>query len=84
MLQYIFWAIVFYLLFRFVVNFVVPVIRVGRQMRRQMNQFNDAVRRQQEQQQQQSSYSRPGEANRPSNNARGSKEEDYIDFEEIK
>jgi hypothetical protein len=80
MLQYIFWAIVFYLLFRFIFNFVVPVIRVSRQMRKQMNQFNENMRGQQQaetdfrgQHQQASSQDKP----RP-------RQDDYLDFEEVK
>ena len=77
MLQYIFWTIVIYLLFRFIFNFVVPVIRVGRQMRRQMNDFHQNMH---SQQQPQGNYSDQKDAEQKPRK----RSEDYIDFEEVK
>ena len=77
MLQYIFWTIVIYLLFRFIFNFVVPVIRVGRQMRRQMNDFQQTMH---SQQQPQGNYSDQKDAEQKPRK----RSEDYIDFEEVK
>ena len=77
MLQYIFWTIVIYLLFRFIFNFVVPVIRVGRQMRRQMNDFHQTMH---SQQQSQANYSNQKDTEQKSRK----RSDDYIDFEEVR
>jgi hypothetical protein len=77
MFRFIFWAIVFYLAFRFIFNFVIPVFRATRQMKAQMRDFKEKMEGQQ----------RPSENNfqqpqRPS--PQEVRKEDYIDFEEIK
>lgn len=80
MVAYIIWAIVLYVLFRFIFNFVVPLVRAGRQMRRQMHEFQNKMNQQ---------YS-DGQQNGASFQTNARKEEpaekagDYIDFEEIK
>ncbi len=81
MLQFIFWSIVFYLLFRFIFNFVVPMVRVGRQMRRQMKQFNENIRNQQEAN---ASFTQSNAGQQPRNDRPKANSEDYIEFEEIK
>ena len=43
MLKYIFWSVVIYFLVRFVVNFVIPVVRAGRQMRAQVKEFQEKM-----------------------------------------
>ena len=43
MLKYIFWSVVIYFLVRFVVNFVIPIVRAGRQMRAQVKEFQEKM-----------------------------------------
>lgn len=77
-LEYIIWAFVFYWLFRFIFNFVVPVFRVTRQMKEQVRDFNSAASRQPFEGSQQPPHS--STAKPPHKPAAG----DYIDFEEVK
>jgi hypothetical protein len=75
-----FLAIVFYLLYRFVFNFLVPVARTTRHVRQQfrsMQETQESMRQQQAQGQPQSQPSRQGPTQKPSAG-------DYIDFEEVK
>jgi Domain of unknown function (DUF4834) len=85
-----FFAMVFYILYRFVFNFVVPVARTTRQVKQQFRNMQDAA------QNQQGSFqdpygpfngqaggpqaAQPQQQKRPSSNKAG----EYIDFEEIK
>jgi hypothetical protein len=77
-----FLVIVFYLLYQFVFNFLVPVLRTTRHVRQQFRNMRDGMgeRHYQEQPQPQQTASRPQERH---SSARGPAE-DYIDFEEIK
>ena len=83
-----FLAIVFYLLYRFVFNFLVPVARTTRHVRRQfrnMADMQEAVRQQQQAQSQgyaSQTQARPGPSQQRSE--KRAPEGDYIDFEEIK
>jgi hypothetical protein len=73
-----FLAIVFYLLYRFVFNFIVPVARTTRHVRRQfrnMQEMQDPLR------QQQAQSTPPPTQHRPAQKPQAG---DYIDFEEIK
>lgn len=77
MLSYIFWIFVFYLLYRFIFGFLLPVSRSAAQMRQKVQAFQ----RQQEPAQTQDTYhhtSTEAKENPPA------KEGEYIDFEEIK
>jgi len=81
MVKYIIWAIVFYLLIRFIFNFVVPLVRAGRQMRNQMKDFQEKMN----QQQQQSHFQNNANAYQAKQKEHMKRsKEDYIDFEEIK
>ena len=73
-----FLVIVFYLLYQFVFNFLVPVLRTTRQVRQQFRNMRDGMGEQPQAQQQQTS--RPQERH---SSTRGPAE-DYIDFEEVK
>ena len=79
-----FLAIVFYLLYRFVFNFIVPVARTTRHVRQQFRNMQDAQESMRQQQGfgQQQAQGRP----QPSQQRTAQKPEsgDYIDFEEIK
>jgi hypothetical protein len=76
MMKYIFWALVIYFLVRFVVNFLIPVVRAGRQMRNQMKDFQEKMNQQTQFQGGNDNYA-PKQENK-------AKAGDYIDFEEIK
>jgi hypothetical protein len=76
--EILFIVIVFYLLYRFVFNFLVPVLRTTRHVRQQFRNMRDGMGEQQAQPQQ--TASRPQERH---SSTRGPAE-DYIDFEEIK
>ena len=78
MLKYIFWSVVIYFLVRFVVNFLIPVVRAGRQMRAQVREFQEKMN-------QDASFQGNGAApQEPQQQERKEKVGDYIDFEEIK
>jgi len=83
-----FLAIVFYLLYRFVFNFIVPVARTTRHVRQQfrsMHEQQESMREQQGMRQdawQQQATSRPQPTQQRS--AQKPTSGDYIDFEEIK
>ena len=73
-----FLAIVFYLLYRFVFNFLVPVARTTRHVRQQFrNMQQHAEQQQQQTQSAESQQSQQRPTKRPSAG-------EYIDFEEIK
>lgn len=80
MLKYIFWGLVIYFLVRFVVNFLIPVIRAGRQMREQVKDFQEKMN-QQAQFQGTAGESAQTHTQKKENKAKAG---DYIDFEEIK
>lgn len=72
MIEWIFSFLVFYLLYKLIFDFIVPVARASVQIKSKVNQMNS---------QQQRNYSNSSDAShakpKPST-------EDYIDFEEIK
>jgi hypothetical protein len=71
-----FLVIVFYLLYQFVFNFLVPVFRTTRHVRQQFRNMRDGMGEQAQPQQ----TTRPNERH---SSTRGPAE-DYIDFEEVK
>ena len=75
--EILFLVIVFYLLYQFVFNFLVPVFRTTRHVRQQFRNMRDGMG---EQPQQQADTRPPGERH---SSTRGPAE-DYIDFEEVK
>lgn len=83
MFSIILWCLLAYFVYRFVVGFLIPVIRVTRQVKRQVNDFK---------QQAQQAYSTQQDAfhQQRSQNTQESKPQqpapgkgDYIDFEEV-
>jgi hypothetical protein len=75
-------AIVFYLLYRFVFHFLLPIVRTTRHVREQFRNMQGGMN----QQQQQTRTETPPQQPRPSerhSSPRGP-DEDYIDFEEVK
>lgn len=79
MFKYIIWAIILYLLIRFVFNFLIPVIRASMQMRQQMKAFQDKMN-----QQNQFTNEESRQYNGSPKQQNKSKTSDYIDFEEVK
>ena len=81
MLRYLLWGFLIYFGIRFLLDFVIPMIKTTRQVKKQF----DAVREQQQeffrQQTEQQSAQPAKQATKK--NAR-SKDDDYIEFEEIK
>lgn len=78
MITILFWFIIFYLLFRFIFNFVVPLISTTKQVRSKMKDMHQSMNDFQKTNTQQDRNTAAPQYN--SNTAKG----DYIDFEEIK
>jgi hypothetical protein len=74
-LKYVLIGFFLYFLFKFVVDFAIPVVRTTRQVKKQF----DAVREQQEQYYQQQSTPTPS-----AKKSTAADQDDYIDFEEVK
>ncbi|WEK37079.1 MAG: DUF4834 family protein [Candidatus Pseudobacter hemicellulosilyticus] len=82
----ILWAVGIWFLYRFVVRFLIPVVRVGRQMRQQVKGFRDMMDQQQAQQQTQQGYQQSAASAQASQQPEPPKQKagEYIDFEEVK
>ena len=83
MLSVILWILLGYFLYRFVFGFLLPIFKVGRQMKRQVRDFQSQMNQAQQQQQYQHNHQQqaaPQQPTKPSKEKSG----DYIDFEEIK
>jgi len=79
--EILFLVIVFYLLYKFVFNFLVPVFRTTRHVRQQFRNMRDGMGGQQQPEgQRPQPHSGPNERH---SSTRGPAE-DYIDFEEVK
>jgi hypothetical protein len=74
--RYIIWTIIFYLLIRFIFNFIIPLFRASRQMREQIRSFQQK----QPQDQFEANPAPKATETRQPKKAKG----DYIDFEELK
>ncbi|HVS95965.1 MAG TPA: hypothetical protein VHE54_05745 [Puia sp.] len=74
-------VIVFYLLYRFVFNFLVPVIKTTRHVRQQFQNMQEGM---DGRQQQPTGWQQPGAGGRERHSSTKGAAEDYIDFEEIK
>lgn len=83
-MTFILWAIVAFILYRFVTGFLIPVVRTTSQVKQQFN----AMRQQMEQAQQQYQQQAQEPETRQQTKARGAKgkydmEGEYIPFEEV-
>ncbi|MET6999318.1 DUF4834 family protein [Chitinophaga defluvii] len=80
MFKLLFYLFIGWLLYKLVFDFIIPVYRSTKQVRRQMNDIQQHMRNQYQQQQQaqQQSAQRPAPAQKVADKG------DYIDFEEIK
>ncbi|MCC6760243.1 DUF4834 family protein [Phnomibacter sp. MR] len=84
-MTFILWAIVAFILYRFVTGFLIPVVRTTSQVKKQFN----AMRQQMEQAQQQYQQQAQGAQTTQQTNAPGTKgkydiEGEYIPFEDVK
>ncbi|MBS1948071.1 MAG: hypothetical protein JST47_09920 [Bacteroidetes bacterium] len=71
--EVIFYAIVIYLIYKIVFDFIVPVSHAGRQMKQQFQDIHEHM-------QQRANHSQPQHKKQKSKGAVG----DYIEFEEVK
>lgn len=77
-------VIVFYLLYRFVFNFLVPIMKTTRQVREQFrNMQHQGEQEQQQQQRQQAQQTQQKNWQDRHSSTKGAAE-DYIEFEEVK
>lgn len=80
MLSVILWILLGYFLYRFVFGFLLPIFKVGRQMKRQVREFQSQMN----QAQQQSGYQQQAASQQTQASSPKEKTGDYIDFEEIR
>ena len=78
-MRIILWILLAFFVFRFIFNFLLPIIRVSRQMKRNVRDFQQQTRQQQEASGNPFSSSSQNTTAPPKE-----KTGDYIDFEEIK
>ncbi|GAA4340494.1 hypothetical protein [Flaviaesturariibacter amylovorans] len=78
-MQYVFYVLLAYFLWRFIFSFVVPLVRTTRQVRRSFKQMNEqfGAAQQRAEAQQAAAAQKVSSPKKASN-------DDYIDFEEIK
>lgn len=76
-LRVLFWILLAYFAYKFIVNFLLPVWKVSRRMRQQMNEFQQRAQQQQPPVEQQNTANKNTSAAKP-------KAGEYIDFEEVK
>ncbi len=80
MLRYILLAFTIYFAYRFIVNFLIPVVKTTRQVKKQF----DSVREQQAYQQQQQPHQHQKAKPSPVQKDNKAGDNDYLEFEEIK
>ncbi len=80
MLRYILLAFTIYFAYRFIVNFLIPVVKTTRQVKKQF----DSVREQQAYQQQQQPHQHQKSKPSPVQKDNKASDNDYLEFEEIK
>lgn len=78
-LRFLFFAFLFYLAFRLVFDFVIPVYKTTKRIRKGFREMQDQMNRPTEQYRREETHTEPN----PNNNYKGGAGE-YIDFEEIK
>ncbi|MBS1591874.1 MAG: DUF4834 family protein [Bacteroidetes bacterium] len=80
-MKLIIWAIVIYLLYKLIFEFVMPVGKATSQMRNTIKQMQE---QQKANEQSQNQYTQPSQNSQQQSNTANTKAGDYIDFEEIK
>lgn len=83
-LKYAFLAFVFWLLYKFVFGFIVPVYQSTKHVRRQMGDIQEHLRRQYQQQEQAQRQAAQAQQQQQRSASGRSDKGDYLDFEEIK
>jgi hypothetical protein len=76
-LKLLFELFLFYMLYKLVFDFIIPVYRASKRMKEQVGQMQQKMHEQQQKQQREDSYVNTKAAAKPSG-------KDYIDFEEVK
>lgn len=71
------WGLLFYVAYKFIFDFLVPVITATRQVKKQVREFQTRMQEQEKESPGQSGFAKTTHNNPVS-------KEDYIDFEEIK
>ena len=87
LLKLIFYILAGWFLYKLIFQFIIPVYRGTKQVRRQMQDMQDALRQQYEQQQRQQQQQQTAQQQVPPRQqepVRKRDDGDYIDFEEIK
>jgi hypothetical protein len=77
-LRFLFYAFLLYLAFRLIFDFIIPVVRTTRRLRKGFRDIHEHMNQHTEQYNQQQNHS--GQTQSPNKSSAG----DYIDFEEIK
>jgi hypothetical protein len=77
MLRYVLYGLLVYLLIRFIFNFLIPMVKTARQVRRQFEEVKNRM-------QEQVPDPHPGQRPNPSKPAEKIDQDDYLDFEEVK
>jgi hypothetical protein len=80
--EIVFYAILVYLVYKLVFNFIMPVSQVSRQMKEQFRNVRETVQEHANHANQAGQQEAPDPVKRPDTTRR--KADDYIDFEEIK
>jgi len=73
-------VLLFYFAYRFIFNFIIPVVKATRQVKSQMREFQSKM----QEQQQAESVRQSAFVKTPQSSSASAGKEDYIDFEEIK
>lgn len=80
MLRYLLLAFTIYFAYRFIVNFLIPVVKTTRQVKKQFDSVREQQTYQQAQQPHQHQQAKPSPVQKNSKTS----DNDYLEFEEIK
>ena len=76
MITYILWALLAYFLYKFIFDFIIPLFRTTRHIKKQVNEFQNRMQQQQQDPAQQKTFTKQ--------TTTSPKAGDYIEFEEVK
>lgn len=79
MLKVLFELFVFYLIYKFIFDFIIPIYQTSKQVKQKVGEMQRTMNEHMKQQQQAQANTTPSQ---PASTAK--KNEDYIDFEEVK
>lgn len=83
MFKYILLGFTIYFAYRFIFNFLIPVVKTTRQVKKQFNSVREQQSYQHQANHQQQAYQQQAQASASKKNTKAS-DEDYLEFEEIK